>query len=112
MNTYYVLYHGENDIYWEERKGTKLKNDYGLELYIEHRSKNNWVITEARTGFSIATGTRRRLAIKELEERFAKYGKEFIEKLITEIIKSHEKSPLFTDNPKYPTIERKRGKAG
>ena len=106
MNSYYILTVGrDKKKYWEERKGRKLKNDYELDLYIEHRDKKYWVISEAKTGLKMCEGDTRKATIEKLEELVEHYEIEFFKKLIEKAIKEVGTSPLYTNKPLFPIIK-------
>lgn len=101
MKTYYTLNRvlGEGFV-WLEREGKKVKNDYGLDLYVEHRGKNNWVITEAKSGLMVGEGSLRRSAVEQFEENIEYHGLKYLQEKIEECIELYGESPLYTDEPK------------
>lgn len=107
MDKYYILTSNRDDIkYWEERKGRKLKNDYELDLCIEHRDKNYWVISEVKTGLKVCEGCTRKATIEKLEELVEHYGIEFFEKTIEKAIKEFGLSPLYSKEVLYPILNK------
>jgi hypothetical protein len=105
MDKYYILTFSRDGIkYWEERKGKKLKNDYELDLYIELRDKNYWVISETKTGLKVSEGCTRKATIEKLEELVEYYGIEFFEKTIEKAIKKFGTSPLYTNELLFPIL--------
>lgn len=105
MDKYYILTSSrDGKKYWEERKGRKLKNDYELDLYIEHRGENYWVISEVKTGSKVCEGCTRKVTIERLNELFEQYNAEFFNEQIKKFIKKFGLSPLFTNNPKLPIL--------
>ena len=101
MKTYYTLNRGgKGGVFWIEREGRKVKNAYGLDLYVEHRGKNNWVITEAKSGLMVGEGSLRRLAVEHFEEKIEFYGLKYLQEKIEECIELYGESPLYTDEPK------------
>ena len=67
MDKYYIfnfLVEMEKILGRTQRK--KTKNDYELDLYIEHRDKNYWVISEAKTGLKICEGRTQKATIENL----------------------------------------------
>jgi len=109
MSKYYTLeIRKPRGICWYERDGRKLKNDYGLELYVERRSMKNFVVTEAHSGGKLGEGSLRRLAIANFEKLVVERGIDEIRKRIQQCIGTHGVSPLFTDKPKYPIVALKK----
>jgi len=105
IDKYYILtFSRDGKKYWEERKGRKLKNKHGLDLFIEMRSRDYWVITEGKTGLKICEGGTRKATIEKLEELVEHYGIEFLEKLIEKAIKEFGTSPLYTNEPLFPIL--------
>ncbi len=102
MSVYYMLTRSIQLMQWRERNGTKLKNEYGLELFIEHAGRGDFVITEAHTGLKVGQGGTRKKAIENLEENVSQSTIESVHKSIKSSIEAHGESPLFTDEPKYP----------
>ena len=106
MDKYYILIRKNGKKYWEERKGRKLKNDYELDLYIEHRDKNYWVISEAKTGLKVCEGRTRKATIEMLNELFEHYNAEFFNKQIKKFIKEFGLSPLYSKEVLYPILNK------
>ena len=108
MDKYYILtFSRDGKKYWEERKGRKLKNDYELDLHIEHRDKNYWVISEAKTGLKVCEGCTRKAAIEILNELFEQYNAEFFNEQIKKFIKEFGLSPLYSKEVLYPILKKK-----
>ena len=106
MDKYYILTRKDGKKYWEERKGRKLKNDYELDLYIEHRDKNYWVISEAKTGLKVCEGRTRKATIEKLNELFEQYNAEFFNEQIKKFIKEFGLSPLYSKEVLYPILNK------
>ncbi len=104
MSVYYALIRTNDGVCWEERNGTRVKNDYCLELFAERRSKNNFVITEGRSGLSIGEGALKRIAISNVIEKIEYYGMDFVNRKVNESIERYGESPLFTNSPKLPIL--------
>jgi len=107
MDKYYILTSNRDEIkYWEECKGRKLKNDYELDLYIEHRGENYWVISEAKTGSKVCEGCTRKATIEKLNELFEQYNAEFFNEQIKKSIKKFGLSPLYSKEVLYPILNK------
>ena len=107
IDKYYILtFSRDGKKYWEEHKGRKLKNDYELDLYIERRDKNYWVISEAKTGLKICEGRTRKAAIEILNELFEQYNAEFFNEQIKKFIKEFGLSPLYSKEVLYPILNK------
>lgn len=106
MDKYYILTRIDEKKYWEERKGRKLKNDYELDLYIEHRNKNYWVISEAKSGLKVREGRTRKATIEMLNKLFEQYNTEFFNELIKISIKKFGLSPLYSKEVLYPILNK------
>lgn len=112
MATYYVLSRNNTGMFWRERNGSKLKNEYGLDLFIEKRNiskfsnlpKWSWIITEARSGMNIAEASQRKLAIENLTDVVNYHGIDTVKKKEDEAIDMYGANPLYTDKPKLPVI--------
>ena len=107
MDKYYILTRKDGKKYWEERKERKLKNDYELDLYIEHRDKNYWVISEAKTGLKVCEGRTRKATIEILNKLFEQYNAEFFNDKIKKFIKEFGLSPLYSKEALYPILKIK-----
>ena len=107
LDKYYILtFSRDGKRYWEERKGRKLKNDYELDLYIEHRDKNYWVISEAKTGLKVCEGRTRKATIEILNKLFEQYNAEFFNEQIKKFIKEFGLSPLYSKEVLYPILNK------
>jgi hypothetical protein len=106
IDKYYILTRRDGKKYWEERKGRKLKNDYELDLYIEHRDKNYWVISEAKTGLKVCEGRTRKATIEILNKLFEQYNAEFFNEQIKKFIKEFGLSPLYSKEVLYPILNK------
>ena len=71
-----ALVNGKVGMKREEIEGTRLKNEYGLDLFV-HKDKSNYVISEATTGSRVTKAHKtKRDAVAELNERIGKIGVE------------------------------------
>ena len=101
---------------WREHNGSKLKNEYGLDLFIEKRNiskfsnrpKWSWIITEARSGMKIAEASKRKLAIENLIDIVNYHGIDTVKKKVNETIDKYGTNPLYTDKPKMLVIPIKK----
>lgn len=115
MATYYVLSRNNTGMFWRERNGSKLKNEYGLDLFIEKRNISkfsnrpdwSWIITEARSGTKIAEASQRKLAIENLTDVVNYHGIDTVKKKTDETIGKYGVSPLYTNRPELPIIPLK-----
>lgn len=101
---YYALIRTADGIKWQARNGTRVRNEPGLKLYAEKRSKNCWIITEAQSGMNIAEGTLKKLAVQNLEDKLSYFGMEWFENAVSMALERYGESPLYTDEPKLPVI--------
>ena len=81
MDKYYILTFSRDGKNTERTQRKKTKNDYELDLYIERRDKNYWVISEAKTGLKVCEGLLK-AAIEILNELSEQYNAEFFNEQI------------------------------
>ena len=83
---------GESTI-WQERKGTKIKDDSFI-LFGEKR-RGKYIITEACSGTEFAQGRNKKEAIENYKSLLESLTVETIKEKLAEMIKKYGESPMF-----------------
>ena len=101
MTKYYVLNRAESGCEWKERKGRKIPNRYGFDLFGEKRERQGYIITEAQSGFVIAQAESQAKALTVLDYCIDRFTLEGVKQKIREVLDHHGESPLYNANPRY-----------
>lgn len=103
MSKFYACITSEEGISWREQEGTKVKNEFGLDLFADKRGSTKWIITEGRTGTKVAEGRLKKQAIEDFNEKITRLGIEFFEDMMEIHFEKFGESPIYTDTHTPPT---------
>ncbi len=111
-NAYYIQTRGENGTEFKAVEGKKVDIGNGVDAFV-HKEGKLWLISEARSGMSIGSGTTRIGAIREATQKIAEIKDKGtdIGKHIEAKIKEHGLSPRFKEIVKSKTQKQKVAEA-
>ena len=99
MDRFYMYCRDDNGIGFRPNKGTRVKNSFGLTLYVYHsketydKDERWWYVVEEQTGLSFGRGHTRKEAIEKAITAIETRGIDTVKEEIENAVKKHGLPP-------------------
>ena len=110
MTTFYIMVlNAEKKVEWKSIEGVEVKNDLGVTLFVDHRGKSNWVVSEARTGVRVYDDKTKSKAIEGAIKLLEAQEPQELQERLNRYVKERGESPLFAKKLLKPKKLKKVG---